>query len=475
MTDRIDYTDSTYIQDYTEDAIKAGAMDSTVLKDILSVAAPRKIDEAGLKAWSRGIGAPILTRKLTIGGKEVENKINNKIQHNFPKRLTRIRTGYLAGNPVQYSINEQEFTGTEQQLKEAQYRLKEFYIKSNMSNIHSETVSDNTSIGQAGRLLYIDNTEPNNPIVKAMFVEGESCIFVGKGVHPIFSIRLIDSDNIDVYDDSSIYHYTNASSDIVLSSTEEHNLSSNPLIPYYNNIDTRGNFEDSLGKINDVDEQRSNLSSLFTNQRLAMKIFTDLDVDDNAIEQNIQQGTLSIKTKDGKGSFHTEQIIIPSEPLERHIEELERSIYLDAGITNIEDKQFGNESGEAKKYYLIPMESNCKDTETKHRASDLRMLTIWADYWRSLGVSVDPINIDVVWNRNLPVSRKDDADWLTAMEGRAPRAFVYSKMDTIENPEQLASQFEEENEALSYEEIATKRLEWEIAKENLEVDTKEEN
>ena len=409
------------------------------IQDVLDEWQMRLIDEASIRSWAKGQGAPILTRRLTRKFKdqviEAKSKINNRIQHNFLKRIIRIRAGYLGGNPVRYSHAEDA----------VQELITGFVDRGGLSDVHAMNISDCTAIGRSGRLIYIGESR-GEPHLFVKHVPGERCIFVGDMYEPSHSIRVISEDTIEIYDTSNRTICKHGSTGWEVQEVDPHNLKHNPLIPYYNNTDRMGNAEDCLSKINDIDESRSNLSSLFAQQRLALHVFKDVDISTDQLEQCVQMGHIVLKTMDGQGDYSIETIPIPSEPLEKHIEELEKAVYLDSGVTNIEDRVFGSESGEAKKFYLLPMEANCKDTESKFRRSDYFMWRIFCDYYNQFGFSIWPEDIEATWTRALPVSRKEDAAWLATTDGRVPKRFIFANMDTVEDPVALADEFEREEE-----------------------------
>lgn len=420
--------------------------DMTVIDQVLSINTSRRSDELELRDWSLGFGAPVNTRVLKKGTTTVTNKINNKVQHNYLKRLTRIRTGYLGGNPVKYTLDSDYYN--EGDIDAAYRAVADFSSQSNLTDIHSETVADCTLYGQSGRLLYIDTPpfkQDAKPTIMMMHVPGYDCIFLAKYQWwmPEISIRYLNDEahSIEVYDKKFIY---TCSGGTVVSAVE-HKIGYNPLIPYINNTHRTGNMEDCLSKINDIDEQRSNLSSLLTQLRLVLKIFQDVDIDIENIEQTEQMGYIKLKTNEnGQGSVYFEELNIDSAATETHIKELDRAIYLDSGIVNLDDKQFGNESAAAKKFYMIPMESNCVDTESKFRASDYVLWGIVANFYRSIGVNLYPDSINANWSRNLPYDMREDVDIAALLWDKLPRETLYSLLPFIKDPTTEAAKYAEE-------------------------------
>lgn len=406
-----------------------------LIKQIIADNSYRRNDEIALRDWYRGTGAPINNRVLKKGDMIVTNKINAKVQHNYLKRLTRIRTGYLGGNPVKYTLNSDYYNGS--QIDDAFHAVNTFIKQSNLNDMHSETISDCTLYGHSGRLLYIDNapfSKGGDPTILAMHVHGYDCIFLASCQWwiPELSIRYITDDVIEVYDNKYI-HTVNIDSGATTSVL--HEIGYNPLIPYINNSDMLGNMEDCLSKINDIDEQRSNLSSLLTQLRLVLKIFKDVDIDAETVEQTEQMGYIKLKTnEDGKGDVYFETLTIDSVATEKHIEELDRSVYLDSGIINMDSKQFGNESGEAKKYYLISMESNCVDTESKFRASDYIMWGIVSTFYNRINVTLDPDSIIANWIRNLPNAVLDEVKAFAAVYGKVSDETAFALLSFVAEP-----------------------------------------
>jgi hypothetical protein len=429
-----------------------GTFDSanvSIIQDILDSNSYRRSDEVALRNWYRGTGAPINTRTPKKGDIEVTNKINNKIQQNYLRRLTRIRTGYLGGNPVKYTLNS-DYYKSEDAINSAFINMTKFMKQSNLNDIHSESIADCTLYGQSGLLLYIDTppfSDDKKPSILAMHVNGYDCLFLASRIWwmPELSIRYVyeetDSVTVEVYDSKYIHTITDG---LYISKTE-HKLGHNPLIPYYNNIDRLGNMEDSLSKINDIDEQRSNLSSLLTTQGLVLKIFKDVDIDTDTVEKTEQMGYIKLKTNEsGQGEVYFEELNIDSDATEKHIEELDRSVYLDAGIVNLDDKKFGNESGEAKKYYLISMEANCVDTEAKHKASDYIMWGIVSAFYSRINVPLVADSIEIEWQRNLPTAVSDEVEAFSTVFGKVPIETAYSLLSFIKDPVSEALAYQEE-------------------------------
>lgn len=450
MSERIDYG---YMVPQLVD--NKGLFDTTrigILEEIIGENSYRRNDELDLYEWYSGRGAPINTRVLKKGDVEVTNKVNNKIQHNYLKRLTRIRTGYLGGQPVKYTLDS-EFYQNGEGIDSAYGALHKFVTQSNLSDILAENIVDCTLYGQSGRLLYIDkspfSTNSDN-VILAMHVKGFNCLFLAerRWWMPEISIRFVSGTNLyEVYD--AKYKYTVQEGTII--KIEEHMIGFNPLIPYYNNASKSGNMDDCLSKINDVDEQRSNLSSLLTTQRLVLKIFKDVDIDADTVEKTEQMGYIKLKTnEDGQGDVFFETLNIDSDASETHIKEIEKAIYMDSGIVNLEDKQFGNESAAAKKFYLISMESNCIDTESKFRASDYMMFGIVSNFNQKLNIPLQVDSIESEWQRNLPYEASEDVDNFVKLFGKVPLEEAYGILPFVKDPTTLAERYIDESKKVNY-------------------------
>lgn len=422
-----------------------------ILEEIIGDNSYCRNDELDLHEWYSGRGAPINTRKLKKGDVEVTNKVNNKIQHNYLKRLTRIRTGYLGGQPVKYTLDS-DFYSNEGDIDKAYSALHDFISQSNLPDILAENIVDCTLFGQSGRLLYVDQSPfsaNNDNTILAMHVKGYNCLFLAerRWWMPEISVRFLSGISYyEVYD--AKYKYT--VNEGIIESIDEHMIGFNPLIPYYNNAAKSGNMDDCLSKINDIDEQRSNLSSLLTTQRLVLKIFKDVDIDADTVEKTEQMGYIKLKTnEDGQGDVFFEQLRIDSAASENHIKELEKAVYFDAGIVNLEDKQFGNESAAAKKFYLISMESNCIDTESKFRASDYMMLGIVSNFYQNLNTPLQVDSIKSEWVRNLPYEMGEDIDSFVKLWGKVPIETAYEVLPFVKDPSTLAKRFVDEGGKVS--------------------------
>jgi len=429
-----------------------------IVKEIIADNSYRRNDELDLHEWYSGRGAPINTRKLKKGDVEVTNKVNNKIQHNYLKRLTRIRTGYLGGQPIKYTLNSDYYLKAGQ-IDTAYDVLHKFIDQSNLSDILAENIADCTLYGQSGRLLYVDIPpfgKDNDNVIMAMHVKGYNCIFLAekKWWMPEISIRYLTSSIYEIYD----WKYKYVVNNDIISEPQEHMIGYNPLIPYYNNVAKTGNMDDCLSKINDIDEQRSNLSSLLTSQRLVLKIFKDVDIDTDTVEKTEQMGYIKLKTnEEGQGDVYWETLRIDSAATETHIKELEKAVYMDSGIVNLEDKQFGNESAAAKKFYLISMESNCIDTESKFKASDYMMFGILSNFYAKLNILIDPESVNAEWARNLPYEASEDVDNFNKLYGKMPLEELYQILPFIADPTGLSNKFMEESKKMDYNTIQTEQ------------------
>ena len=416
----------------------------------------RRRDDFALKSWISGRGAPIYNRELKVGDKVVKNKINNKIQINMPKRLVKIRAGYLGGSPVKYTIDSDYYDGypnSEDAIERAFQILDKFKRNSKLGSLHNETIKSCTAYGQAGRLMYAGVTPFNTEEAQllCMFVPGYDCFFIysEEWWRPELSIRYITDDgkSFDVYDKKRVTKIRDGK----VSEVQDHLMGWNPLIPYFNNSDAQGNIDDCFSKVNDLDEQRSNLSSLFTSQRLILKIFQDVDVNEEEVDNTIQNGYIKLTTdENGNGKVYFEELRIDSAPVETHIEKIEAAIYKDATVVNLEDKTFGNESGEAKKFYLTTMESDCLETENSVMTSDAIMISVLANWYNRQNTQevLVPESVKMSWSRNLPNSWKDEVDNFAKVWNKVPGERAYELLSFIDDPSSEYAKFTEEQEAL---------------------------
>ena len=194
------------------------------------------------------------------------------------------------------------------------------------------------------------------------------------------------------------------------------------------------------------------------------KVLSDNSNEDEAFVHALMQVGVNVDSEVIKKAQKSGVLIIPqmgsnpvNEPVkwvtknindtftEHHLERLEDNIYRFSKTPNMGDDTFGNASGVSLKFKLHGLETKCAAFEANVMNSAQYMWKVLSSSWRKKGITVDPLQIVMEFNRNFPLDRLSEAQTAQAYIGAGlPKQWVYGQISGIDDIDYIMQLLEDE-------------------------------
>lgn len=332
------------------------------------------------------------------------SKPNNRISHGFARMIANTYAGYMHGEPVSY-------TGDEQLLENLTAALN--YNDEQAEN--SQLGLDCAICGIAVEIMYTDE----DSMERFARVNPIGCIDVRDGsVENRLSdlIRYYDTTDIEtnavthhviVYDADYITHYTSTGSiesltGLTIASQEPHYFGDVPAVVYKNNTDGVGDFEGVITLIDAYDLMQSeslNDQEYFSDAYLMLQGMDGTQPEDVAAMK--ENRVLLLPTDANAGWLIKQQ----NDTLVENIKNrLNGDIHKYSGCPDMSDESFaGNASGVAIRYKLLQFEINAGIKEREFKRGLQRRIELLCNLWSVKGRgSFDWRNVQIRFKRALP-------------------------------------------------------------------------
>ena len=379
---------------------------------------------------------------IPIKKRENKNKmkINNKLNNPFDADIVDQKTGYFAGIPATFSIDDDI----------QQKTLSEFLKDNHYADLDSEATRQAAITGKASRLLYINsNGEPAMVNINPWEV-----VTVGNPTEPTASFRFIRKSSNDkikylvkVYYQNNIIDYELIESDKIeiILKKETINLFKNPtLFDIPNNEDLQSDTYKVLSLIDDYDRLLSDSSNdreQFTNAILAMYGFKIEKGSEETLKTSSLLDDLDINskieyiTKDINDAF-----------LENQKNTREKNIYKFAKAVNFDDISFGgNISGIAMKFKIFNLENKCITFENKMKRALFYQFKLLSDVYSLKNIKLDYKNIKMTFIRRIPINLSDEAETAQKLINLVSNKTILENLSIVENVEKELERINEES------------------------------
>lgn len=393
------------------------------------------------------------TEKLAIQTREFDdpNKVNNKLVNAYRTEIIDQVTGYLFGNAIKYSFNEDKYNSDEL-LKIHSDKLESFLIMNTIDDMDAETGRLQAINGKCYRLVYTD-TENNDMIKKLQ----ASDVIYFDDEHSIWYYDEINEDGEEV---TVIEYYETTTYSIyelkkVTDEWEEvkvkapHNYDYMPIVEFLNNDMGMNDFKFVDTLVDAYDRLLSDTSSEFEQFRLAYMVFKNCSIDVDTITKAKQTGAFSLPSENGNptdAGFIVKEI--DTDFVDWLEKKLKENIYRFSKSIDMSDEKFSgtSQSGESRKYKLISLETKAGLKERKFKKALRRMFKVLFSKWnKTLGAqAMDYLDVKFTFNRKLPVDLSYAGDVLNKLSPYLSQKTLLGQLEFIDNPEQEIEQARQE-------------------------------
>jgi SPP1 family phage portal protein len=196
--------------------------------------------------------------------------------------------------------------------------------------------------------------------------------------------------------------------------------------------------------IDAYDRGISDLSSEIEQYRLAYIALYGLKSNEEDLDKLRQTGLFEM-TRDGKLEFVTKEL--PVDPVLKTLDKYENNIIRFARSVNFKDENFyGNLSGVAIRYKLMPLEEKAMVSQTKFEKADRHMWRLFEKAIKTVKQTAffDYRLVKRQFTRNIPVNLLEEARIQSELEGKVSTKKRMSMASFITDPEREAKDFADE-------------------------------
>jgi SPP1 family phage portal protein len=381
--------------------------------------------------------SPISIRERTTG------LPNNKLMHNFAAYIATMTSGYLIGDPVQYTSEEKGLEA-----------ILDAYAGADVGSIDAEIALSQAIFGRGVELVYANSNaeprtaslDPQNAFV--VYSDDAEC-------KPLFGVyKLIGTDSngnsvvkkVYVYTDSEVIEYSAVSIDGTVADEvkrENHNFPHVPLVEYWNNSSQIGDFENVTTLIDAYDvlqSDRLNDKEQFADALLVLTgvVGFDTTADDtrSAAVRLKEEGTLSLPDVGAKAEYLTKSLNEADTDVLRAA--IKSDIHKFSMVPDLSDENFaGNSSGVAMKYKLLGLEQLTKIKERWFREGLRWRLRLFAGFLSIKGKpKIDADKVGMVFRRSLPVNDAEIATMVRDLKDIVPDNLLLAQVPFVEDVQQ---------------------------------------
>lgn len=372
---------------------------------------------------------------------------NNRLVCNYAKYITDMITGYLLGISVSYSASEGvDITA-----------ITDEYYHQSIAHTDSELARKASIYGTAYELIYADKeARPRSVDVNPqnIFLVCDDTI-----EHvPLFAVYYFPKykDGIEqeiagyevlVYTNNEIQQYFSPGAScggFILRATEQHYFGRVPIVEYRNNSDMQGDFEQVISLIdayNTLQSDRVNDKEQLVD---ALLVLYGASLPPEKIVQLKRHRMLKMP-KDGKAEYLVKQLNENEVQVLRDC--ISEDIHKFSMVPNLTDENFaGNASGVAIRYKLLALNQLTAIKERYFDKGLKQRLEIYSNFLskRKNIAPVDPSEVTITFNHNLPVNELEIAQMVSVLQGMVSNTTLIAQLPFVEDAE-------EENQLLENE------------------------
>ena len=331
---------------------------------------------------------------------KADGKANHKVAHPFAHQLVSTFVGYVASEPVQFDIDNE-------QVKE---QLDDFLKYNDFDRVFTKVVTDGCIYGVGILTTFIDA----KGLVRFASVDPKELIVlvnndVLEDMHTVIRHWQCESSDgeiiryVEIYDSEKVRKFYMDEKEVFNAVEEPHFFQDVPFTLFYANADQMSIFERVIPLIDSYDLLESETLNLVSDLADAILLISGVELDDDMIRQVNQMRLLNVSNTD-ENPVDVRYITKDAPTHEETKQRIHDDIFSLAMIPNLNGKDFGEAlSGTALKLRMASMEFLAGVFEGFAKLGLRRLVELWANVGQLLGgVSTDEIikNLSIRMTRN---------------------------------------------------------------------------
>lgn len=357
---------------------------------------------------------------------EDRNKPCNKIVVNYCSCIVDNFNGYLTGNPISYTSNED----IEDILKVLRYN--------DYKEEDSEFLKSALIFGKSYEIMYLDedgeirfnvlDTRQGFPIYSDD-LNKDLLYFVR--IFPVDNLDVLKGYYVEVYSKDTVdrFDMNDAYSNLRFISSEQHYFHQVPVTVFSLNRDEVGSFEKIMSMQDSYNKLISASEDDFESFCDAYMVIRGMEVDDDELSK-MKQNHILLLDEEGEVSYLTKDI--KDTALNNMLDELNGKIHRVSNSPDFGDESFANSSGISLKYKLIGFENTASNIGTRLVKALQKRIELISEilYIKNSVVWRD---INIVVSRNLPVDIAEIVETVNGLKGTVSNKTLLSQIPFIED------------------------------------------
>ena len=331
---------------------------------------------------------------------KADGKANHKVSHPFCHQLVSTFVGYVASEPVQFDIDNE-------QVKE---QLDDFMKYNDFDRVFTKVITDGCIYGASAITTFIDA----KGLVRFASVDPKELIVIVNNdvledIHHVIRHWQCESNDgeivryVEVYDSEKIRKFYLNDEEIFNEVIEEHFFQDVPFSLFYANAEQMGIFERIISLVDAYDLLESETLNLVSDLADAILLIAGVELDESVIKQVNQMRLLNVSDTN-ENQVDVRYITKDAPTHEETKQRIHDDIFSLSMIPNLNGKDFGEAlSGTALKLRMASMEFLAGVMEGYTKLGLRRLVELWANVGQLLGgISTDEIvkNLSIRMTRN---------------------------------------------------------------------------
>lgn len=360
-----------------------------------------------------------------------DDKPNSKNVFNYCKYSADQLTAYFVGKPITYSSDNVKLFNS---LMENN--------KLNNAELEDNKAAHKASVKGVSYWLCYTDLEGN---FKYKTVDTDSIIYILDNTVEekcVMAIRYYkenklleeieeDSTIIEIYTDSNIATYKMEGDDLTLLEDKIHYFKEVPIIEVANNRWHRGDYEDVIDiqdALNNVKNDVANDLEYYSNCLLALQGIDDTDEKEiKRLEE--RKGRTLFLPEGGKASFITKNI--NNNVVEYYAKDLKDDFHLLASVPDLTKLNIsGDMKATAIKSLFFGTEQVVAEKERFFKVALEKRIRLFCNNLNAKSVkeTADWVDIEITFNRNIPVNLSEFGDSVVKLQGTLPKEMVLEEL-----------------------------------------------
>jgi len=376
------------------------------------------------------------------------DKPNNRLVTNYCSYITDTMIGFFMGAPVTYTSTNKQYLET----------LKQIFNVNDEQEVNIELARKQSIKGTGFEMAYVDE---NNNIRFDVLDTDEVIMIYDTTIEakPSMAIRyynthnyLTDKDitNVEVYTKTDIFYYVMEEDILTLKDTKEHYFKEVPIVEYYNNIYRMGDFERIISLQDNINLTQSDLSNELSYFRDCYLKLVGLEGTEEEDIQKMKENRVLLLDENSKAEFMTKEI--NDSVIQNHLKNIKEDIHKTSYVPDLSQELPANLSGSAIKQKFFNTEQLIVSKERKFKKALQTRIRLITNILNLKGANYNWEDIDIKFNRNLPINSVELADAAIKLAGITSRKTLLNYIAGfvgIEDVDKEMEQIETEKETFN--------------------------